>query len=307
VILNIEKTLILTFMLLFLSSLNAKEDNFSQQLASCNQALDDNKPEQAVTLANAILKSNPHQSQAMLCKGRALDALGQTTEAEQLLLASTKESKEFDLVISHLLLGNYYRAHQQLANAINQYDASLALCKQSHNDKYTRISHNLMAATLNEQQAYAEALDHYESGEKLAMNDNERADSYERLAMTYKALNQLDKAIEFQLKGTQMQKKSGSLDQYAEASLTLGDLFLLNKDYPSAEKTLERILKFSQDNGGIYYEAKSNIYLAYVKFAQGNSQSAGALLTKAENMASSLPAPDLIALIKDSRNKNIKK
>lgn len=292
--LNLEKLLINTFILLIINIFNfsyAATDTAKQ----CEQALAQGDYEKAVAIAN---KTKLNEQAILLCKGRAFTALENNTEAEAAFKEAVEQAKPgFNAIIAHLVLGNFYQENKQLNDALTHFEKSLALSKQDNNKKFTRISHNLIAETYASQQQHQQALDHYLAGEALSMNDNERADSYERLALTYQALKQLDSAIEYQLKGSMMQKKSGTLDQYAESSIQLGRLFTENKEYANAEKTLNKLLKFAQDNGGAYYEAKSQIYLADNKRAQGDSAAEKALLAKAEAIANKIQANDLKALI----------
>ncbi|HAJ72579.1 MAG TPA: hypothetical protein DCO68_10930 [Methylophilaceae bacterium] len=300
---KLENTLIIIFNILFFISFNSYSKDFSPEVAACNRALDQANPSQALDIAEQMLKQAQQSEDALLCKGRALGALGQNEEAEKALLLSVQYAKSgFETTIANLVLGNFYKSHDNFVSALACYQKSLQASERESNQKFMRISHNQIGAVFTQQKDYQAALHNYDEGAKLAMNDNERADSYERLATAYQSMHMLDKAIEYQLKGTLMQKKSGTLDQYAEASLVLGQLFAENKDYPSAEKTYERLLQFSKDNGGEYYAAKTEIYLAQTKLAQGDQVTANTLLQEASVIADKIQANDLNLLIK-----NIKK
>ena len=125
------------------------------------------------------------------------------------------------------------------------------------------------------------------------MNDNERAESFERIAATYTALKQYDLAVEHQLKATIMQQKAGTLDDYANASYSLGQAYKNAKDFDAAERTFTKLLQFSKDNGGAYYEAKANVGLAEVKTAKGEKDSAINLYTEALKVAKNLGENEL--------------
>ncbi|MDX1914057.1 MAG: hypothetical protein SFU55_00605 [Methylophilus sp.] len=300
---KLENTLNIFFKVLFLISFNLYAKDFSGQISACNQALDQANAARAVNLADAVLAQDAQHIEALLCKGRAFEALGKNDDAEKTLMLSVQHAKSgFETVIASLVLGNFYKNHDNLAFALTYYQKSLQASQQENNQKFIRIGLNLIGETYYQQKEYQAALKSYEEGAKLALNDNERADSYERLATAYQSMRMLDKAIEYQLKGTLMQKKAGTLDQYAEASLVLGQLFTENKDYPSAEKTYERLLQFSKDNGGDYYAAKTEIYLAQTKLAQGDQATANTLLQEASVIADKIQANDLNVLIQ-----NIKK
>jgi tetratricopeptide (TPR) repeat protein len=117
---------------------------------------------------------------------------------------------------------------------------------------------------------------------------------------------QHDKALEYQLKAYFMHDKSGKPDQYAHSSIELGRYYAAAKDYKGAENTLNKIIKFANEQGGYYYEAQGYYVLAQVKAAAGDMQSANNLIEKAREIAKSTKDEDLdeeitretIALIK---------
>jgi tetratricopeptide (TPR) repeat protein len=232
------------------------------------------------------LKLDPKNHDGLQCNGRALGAQGKYAEAESALEASAVNTSDgFEQIISYLFLGNLHKDKQKNAEAIAAYEKSIKICEVEKNDKYKRISLNLMAEAQTQSKDYNAALTSYLAGYKLAMNDNERADSLERLAATYKALGQYDLAIEYQLKGVNMQKKAGTLDQYANANLALGDIYIAAKDYANAEKTFANLAKFSNDQGGAYFEAKADVGLAQTKIASGDAAAAKVFVEKAKTIA----------------------
>lgn len=135
------------------------------------------------------------------------------------------------------------------------------------------------------------------------MNDNERADSYESIARTYSALDQHDLAIEYQVKAIVMQKRSGTLDQVANASLEMGRIYTAAKEFSNAEKAYSKLMQFAKDNGGAYYEAKAIIGLAMTKMITGNAVSAKSLLTDAQKIAKDSHDNDLLAEVDSALNK----
>ena len=150
------------------------------------------------------------------------------------------------------------------------------------------------------------ALASYLVGYKLTKNDNERADSFdsfERLGITYSALGQHDLAIEYQLKGMLMQQKAGTLDQYADASLALGKVYANAKEYPQAEKTYNKLIRFAKDNGGAYYEAKASYGLAQVAAAKGDTSNAKAMMGDALKIAKNIGDAGLATEIETSIKK----
>lgn len=283
-----QLTLILFVNSLFLFSLsaNANTVEVAEKLGECTAALNKGDLNTAVKTSTDLLKLDPKNHDGLQCKGRALGAQGKYAEAVTALEASAANTTDgFELIISYLFLGNLHKDNNKNAEAIAAYEKSIKVCDLEKNDKYKRISLNLMAEAQAQSKDFNAALASYLAGSKLAMNDNERADSFERLASTYKALGQYDQAIEYQIKGVSMQQKAGTLDQYANSNLALGDIYIAAKDYASAEKTFANLAKFSNDQGGAYFEAKADVGMAQTKTASGDATAAKLFIEKAKTIA----------------------
>lgn len=289
--------------LLFLIGFNLNAAELADKNASCVEALNQGDISKAISISTDILKSDANNREGLLCKGRALGALGNYQEALSTLELGAKQSNEsFEQIISHLLIGNLHKQNKQYVAAIDSYNKSLALCLQVQNQKFSHVNYNLIGETQALSGDLNAALTSYKTSVKVAMNDNERADSYERLANTYSALGQHDLAIEHQVKATLLQKRSGTLDQNANASMEMGRIYTAAKEYKNAERAYAKLIQFAKDNGGAYYEAKANIGLAQTKIATGDTATAQSLLVESEKIAKSIGANDLIAEI-DSLNK----
>ena len=295
---KLENTSYLSFITLILLSLNINSAEVDPQIIACNAALNKQQYDAAISKANTAIKQKELAAQGMMCKGRALLAMGKKEEAKaEFVTAEKKASNDFDKTVANLLLGNLEKEQQHYQEAIKLYETALSSAKKDDNRNYARVSYNLLGETYGLLADHTTSLKYLEEGEKLTMNDNERADSYERIAANYQAQQQFENAVQYQIKGVAMQKKAGTLDQYAEANLTLGQLYTQGKDYAHAEQTYTKLIKFSQDNGGAYYEAKTNIYLAQAKLAQGDTATANELLAQAKAIAEKIQATDLTALI----------
>jgi tetratricopeptide (TPR) repeat protein len=280
---------------LFLFAFSANSETNSDQINACNQAINKADATTALKLANAMLKSDEISYGALLCKGRALGLQGKYAEALTMHESATKNANtSFDKIIAYMLTGNLHKSNQEIDAAIASYQLGLVLCESDHNQQYSRISHNLIGDAHMQQKQLNDAVISYLAGAKLANNDNERADSYERVAGTYEKLAQYDAAIEYQVKTVVMQQKAGSLDAYANANLVLGKMFFKAKEYNHAEKTFKKLEKFSIDNGGAYYEAKANLYLAETKAARNDHEAAKNLIAHARSLSKKIGATDLM-------------
>ena len=285
-LIQVKLILIVNSLFLFSLSANANTADVAEKLGECTAALSKGDLTTAVKTSTDLLKLDPKNHDGLQCKGRALGAQGKYAEAVSALEASAANTTDgFEEIISYLFLGNLHKDNNKNTEAIAAYEKSIKVCELEKNDKYKRISLNLMAEAQVRNKDLNAALTSNLAGYKLAMNDNERADSLERVATTYKALGEYDKAIEHQIKAVNMQKKSGTLDQYANANLALGDIYVAAKDYASAEKTYANLAKFSNDQGGAYFEAKADLGLAQTKAASGDAATAKVFVDKAKMIA----------------------
>lgn len=284
------------FTLALLANLLILNESFAKDTAldTCDAAIKNRQYVQAISIA----EQHADLPASWLCKGRAQSALNQNAAAqESFRQAIARKPGGLDLISAYMLLGNAQLAAKAHAVAIESYQQALKLSEQQEMRRYTRIAHNLIGEAYYDIGQYAEALKSFETAEKLAMNDDERADSYIHEALAYQQLQQTDQAIASQLKGVLMLRKSGTPDQYAEASLTLGQLFASKKDFVGAGKTYQRLMEYAQENGGVFYEAKTAIYWAEVKRAQGDAAGADKLIKQAEKIASQYKDAELEELL----------
>ena len=169
--------------------------------------------------------------------------------------------------------------------------------KTAKNQGFERVAHNAIGDVYFENKQYEQALPEYMTGTKLAANDNERGESYEKVALTHHKMNQNDLAVEYQLKAYIMHGTAGTLDQYAHSSVELGRYYLVTKSYTSAENTLNKIIKFAKEQGGAFYEAQASYVLAQVKVAKGDVAAAKELIENAKSIAKNTKDKDLAAEI----------
>jgi tetratricopeptide (TPR) repeat protein len=258
----------------------------SADMAACNLALESGDVAAAMTLATKALTQNKNDKEALICQGRAYSAKGDLAPAlAALQLAAKQTTDALDQSIIALVTGNAYKAAKQHDSATASYEKSLAYAQTANNPTFARISQNLMADIKFDNKQFAPALTLYMAGSKLAANDNERGESFEKIALTQHKLKQHDAAVEYQIKAYMMHEKVGTLDQFAHSSIMLGRYYSLAKNYISATNILNKIIKFAKEQGGAYYEAQASYVLAQVKVASGDIPAAKALIAQANLIA----------------------
>ncbi len=271
---KLQTTLILALTALFFNNVYA----MSPEATACNVAVEKGDLSAALAQTNKVLSNNNNDKDALLCQGRALSAQGDLNGAlAAFKLADALSINEFDKSIATLLTGHAYKLAKKNEQAITSYQQSLSFAQAANNQTLERINQNAIGDIHFENKQYALALTAYSSAGKLAENDNERGESYEKIALTHHILNQNDLALEYQIKAYLMNEQVGTLDQYAHSSIELGRYYTIAKNYISAENTLNKIIKFAKEQGGAYFEAQGSYVLAKVKVATGDIPSAKAL------------------------------
>lgn len=283
---KLEVTSTILYITLILLSFNCIAEG-NKHIVDCANAMSAGQAGRALMAAESVLKQDAANHEAWLCKGRALGALGQYAEAQKSLEQGIKATKsDYDTGIANLLLGNLHKQNQAYALASQHYHKSLSLFEQQQNPRFIYICHVLLGETHTLSKDLNSALASYATASKMANNDNERADSYASIAQTHAALGQYDHAIEYQLKSVMMQKRVGTPDQYASATLQLGQYQTQAKDYKNAENTYIKLRDFAKANGGAYYEAKASLAMAQNAVTAGDANAARTYLASAETTAS---------------------
>lgn len=258
----------------------------SPEVSACNQAIEKGDATSALVQANKILNSNKKDKDGLICQGRALATKGDFKEALNSFNAAIAQSVDvFDKTITNLLTGNTHKALKQYDQAIASYQLTIINAKAADNQAFERVGHNAIGDVYFEQNQFTPALSEYTLGSKLAANDNERAENYEKIALTHHNLNQNSLALEYQVKAYLMNEVAGTLDQFAHSSVELGRYYTIEKNYISAENVLNKIIKFAKEQGGAYYEAQGSYVLAKLKVATGDMPGAKALIEHAKLIA----------------------
>jgi len=303
---QLKSTLTIIFTSLFLMSFNAYSAEVSEEIKACNSAVNKGDAKAALVQAEAILKANSNDYEGLLCKGRALSLQGEYVDALAAMELAVKSTDDtFAKTVSYILMGNLHKKNGKTEAAVASYQKSIEMSEVKGNKTYTRMNYNLIGDAHFDVKDLNAALDAYLISMRLANNDNERAESFENLAKTYNLIGNHDKAIEFQLKATVMQKQAGSLTAYADSTLLLGQYFLDAKEYSQAERNYKKLAKFAKDNGGAYYEAAANYGLAEAMYANGDKAGAKTLFSDAKQLANKIGAKQLaseIAAAQKERN-----
>lgn len=203
------KTKFLGLALLLLCSMTAmaaKNSSIGKLISDCNQSIKEGNASKALSSADAALRLDKVSHDALLCKGRAHAELQQYPQAIEALQASEKVASDANQrILSLLILGNVQREAGQRAQALETYEKSLMVARMEKNSGFERATQNMIGDTQLEGGQPDEALKSYQQGSQLAANDNERGESYARIASVHDKVGNPAGAIEYQIKAMLMQ------------------------------------------------------------------------------------------------------
>ena len=298
------RCLTLALCITFSASIHAEEPSAVSRINSCARAIGEGDASKALAYVEPVLKQDKNNRDALLCKGRAHGLIGQNKEAQAAFEAAEKLSttpKERMLALD--LIGNVQKSNGQFAEALGSYQQSLKLAQDEKHAYFTRIAHNLIGDVYVATGKFQDALTSFKAASDLGGNGNERADSYERIAATYDAMDDHDKAVEYQIKAVVTEEAYGDLDHRANAGLEMGRLYTAAGNYPKAEVAINKIVQLAKEQGGAYWEAKSYYYLGLTKAKSNDLAQAKTLLADARQITAEIGADELKAEIEQAQEK----
>ena len=278
-------TLILLFKLLFINNIYAYnlENN-------CEKAIQSNNFKAATDEAIKLSKDNAFDGE--FCLGKVLvnenkldDGIKQFENSEKLA------QHPADQLLAIMFKGLAYKEKNDLNQAFNVFNTGYETAKLG-NSKFVQFERRFLIQMGNIQETLKKHEDAYESyakSLKASSNDEERAESYDKLARSAAHQKYYDRAREYSLKGSVLYKKTGYLGEYAELTLLKAEYEVLDDAYDLAMNTLEELEKLCIDAGGEYYLAKT--YIQLHKLSKDNKD---AYLAKATDVANRIGANDLL-------------
>ena len=278
-------TLILLFKLLFINNIYAYnlENN-------CEKAIQSNNFKAATDEAIKLSKDNAFDGE--FCLGKVFvnenkldDGIKQFEKSEKLA------QHPADQLLAIMFKGLAYKEKNDLNQAFIVFNTGYETAKLG-NSKFVQFERRFLIQMGNIQETLKKHEDAYESyakSLKASSNDEERAESYDKLARSASHQKYYDRAREYSLKGSVLYKKTGYLGEYAELTLLKAEYEVLDDAYDLAMNTLEELEKLCIDAGGEYYLAKT--YIQLHKLSKDNKD---AYLAKATDVANRIGAKDLL-------------
>ena len=278
-------TLIIFFKLLFINNIYAYnlENN-------CEKAIQGNNFKAAADEAIKLSKENGFDGE--FCLGKVLvnenkldDGIKQFEKSEKLA------QHPADQMLAIMFRGLAYKEKNDINQAFNVFNNGYETAKLG-NSKFVQFERRFliqMGKIQEIQEKHEDAYESFAKSLKASSNDDERAESYDRLARSAAYQKYYDRAREYSLKGAVMYKKTGYLGEYAELTLLKAEYEVLDDAYDLAMNTLEELEKLCIDAGGEYYLAKT-----YIQLHKLSKEDKDVYLSKATEVANRIGAKDLL-------------
>ncbi len=264
----------------------------SQQ--TCLRALEANDFDAAAKTATA---QNTYEG--LMCAGKAQLATNDYASAELTFNSAKKLSaSKFDSMVAITFLARSMRNSGKVEESLAQYQRCLKLAKEMDFQQGQWTSLNEMGQIFQEKEDFVTALKNFKQASQLASNDNERSESNRLIAETYFQSNDLDHAIEYQLKSVVMEERGGDLNHILNAKLLLASYTASAKDYIRSIKELEDIIKVSREVESVYWEARATLSKSHISKLQGDLENAKSLLQSALSLAEKSKVQPLIDAVR---------
>ena len=286
---KIESTLSCIFILLFSNSIYGyNKEN------SCEKLMQNGNNLEAVDAAKKI----KNQYDKHFCLGKAY----YRSNMHELAIKAFNDSEEgaelpADQMFSILYKGIAERDSGSINISSKTFTRGLETAKLG-NSKYLQMERRFLyqlgqnALSTNE---YDESIDFFSKSIVISVNNDERAEGFDRLSLAYYGKKKLDKAIEYALKASNMYLKTGDLNNYADKQLNMATYHLENNAPDRSLRLLEKLERFAKDNGSQYYEAKALLEQSLVFKSKGDEQNAIARFNSGFDIAKSIGAKDLLS------------
>ena len=280
-----QLTLITFFNLLLLNNVFAYNNE-----NNCEKELSKNDYAKAKQEAEKLIDNDPFSGNFCLAKV----FFNENKVSESILLFEKSEKlaqHPANQMLSIIFKGIAYKENNDLKQALSVFTTGYETAKLG-NSKFVQFERRFliqMGDVKERQKDNEKAYEYFAMSLKSSSNDDERAESYDRLAKCAAIQGFYDRAREYSLKGSIMYQKSGFLDEFAELTILKGEYEVLDNDYEKGIRTLKDLEELCIEAGGDYYLAKT-----YLKLYQLSKEDKDLYLAKAKEVATRIGANDII-------------
>lgn len=259
-------------------------------LEECQKALE------AKDYATAAKTANQQNSyEGVMCAGRAQLAIGDHAAAEAAFASAEKlAADKYSSMLAMTFRARSAYSAGKPDEALAHYERSLKLASEINMQQGQWVSLNEMGQIYQERKDFKAAIALYKRASPVASNDNERSESNQLIAAAYHQSGDDDRAIEYQLKSTIMEERSGDANQYLNAKLKLAEYATYAKDYTRSNKEIDDVIKVAREVASVYWEARATLFLSRMEKLRGDLEKSASLLNVASDLASKSGIKSLI-------------
>ncbi len=280
-----QLTLITFFKLLLLNNVFAYNNE-----NNCEKELSNNDYAKAKQEAEKLINNDPYSGN--FCMAKVLFSENKAQESIALFEKTEKLAQHpADQMLSIMFKGLAYKENNDLKQALSIFTTGYETAKLG-NSKFVQFERRFliqMGDVKEKEKDNEKAYEYFAMSLKSSSNDDERAESYDRLAKCAANQGFYDRAREYSLKGSMMYKKSGYLGEFAELTILKGEYEVLDNDYEKGIRTLKELEELCIEAGGDYYLAKT-----YLKLYKLSKEDKDVYLAKAKEVATRIGANDII-------------
>ncbi len=280
-----QLTLITFFNLLLLNNVFSYNNE-----NNCEKELSNNDYAKAKQEAEKLINNDPFSGN--FCMAKVLFSENKAQESIALFEKSEKLAQHpADQMLSIMFKGLAYKENNDLKQALSIFTTGYETAKLG-NSKFVQFERRFliqMGDVKEKEKDNEKAYEYFAMSLKSSSNDDERAESYDRLAKCAANQGFYDRAREYSLKGSMMYKKSGYLGEFAELTILKGEYEVLDNDYEKGIRTLKELEELCIEAGGDYYLAKT-----YLKLYKLSKEDKDVYLAKAKEVATRIGANDII-------------
>ena len=257
---------------------------------NCEKELSKNDYAKAKQEAEKLIDNDPFSGNFCLAKV----FFNENKVSESILLFEKSEKlaqHPANQMLSIIFKGIAYKENNDLKQALSVFTTGYETAKLG-NSKFVQFERRFliqMGDVKERQKDNEKAYEYFAMSLKSSSNDDERAESYDRLAKCAANQGFYDRAREYSLKGSIMYQKSGFLNEFAELTILKGEYEVLDNDYEKGIRTLKDLEELCIEAGGDYYLAKT-----YLKLYQLSKEDKDLYLAKAKEVATRIGANDII-------------
>ncbi len=258
---------------------------------ACNNFLESGDYARAIESGRRAVKSSQKDIGANFCLGKAYRLSGKLNDAlEAFKQAEQFTSNKTDLMYIYNQLGMVVVKKGDSAAALNYYERSLGLARESGEPDMEASLLNNIASVFDSNGQLDKALDYYQQSLSQAKEENSKATTYNNIAIIYNQKGNFTAGIENLQKAFDISVRSGDYHGAAQKLLNLGDTYRQKGDYADAEKTLLDGLERIRKAGDSYWEGIAFKYIGWLYKDTGDRASARKYLQAAAVLLKKLGA-----------------